>query len=326
MNQKSTIYNADSQLIKLGIDALELLKNGMFLDAQDIFSEIMRLDYSNPTAETGLKTCKYWIPRLSRLTDTNSSGAVAGRQLFDEWKKFEIFTKTIKNINNKVVSSIMHYVFNTALQYLKKDIQDNSIIDIEILFLIGLTYKRIGDFDNAINYFEKTVKIDKDNANAIAQMADCYAMIDEEKKAKILFKEAFFLDPSSIELDKIDCNLMQTLLEKISEYKVPRSELNYWLPVYGRVLEVFNIKRELLPIELGKLRQEIYHIEQEILKTGGNDHLLTARLINNYLWFYDYYLVKNPVDKTVADIENKIKLLSINIYNLLKLKFMQEQK
>jgi hypothetical protein len=33
-----------------------------------------------------------------------------------------------------------------------------------------------------------------DNSNLMSQIADCYALLDDEKKAKLLFREAFFID------------------------------------------------------------------------------------------------------------------------------------
>ncbi len=324
MNQKRKSETNNTQVIQNMEFALNLLRDGRISDAYDLFINILNDDYSNLIAETGLKICKYWANRLSTIE--NATPYNKGKMLYDEWKRFEKHLEVQKNISMKVVNAIMFFVFNTALQYLKKDIQDNRIIDIPVLFLTGMSYKKIGDFSNAIIYFERVIKNDRNNSNAYANLADCYALIDEDKKAKVLFREAFFIDPYSIDIESLDSNMIHALTHQIKEFKIPKDEFNFWIPVYGRVLNIFNIKRDLLAVEVGKIRQEIFQLEQELYKSVSDDEITIARLINYYLWLYDYYYIKKPEDEILIELEEKIKNLSIKVYTNFKNNMIQEIK
>ncbi len=299
----------DNELIKSINRSLELLRYGKFEEALDSFYFILKSNYLNSTAESAVKCCKYWLARMNKINHINESYE-KGKSLFNEWKKFENFTKSIKNIQNKVITNIMFFIFNTALDAFKKDLRKDRLPDFETIFIIALSYKKIGDFKNAIKYFEESIKIQNDSSNIIAQLADCYALIDQEKKAKLLFREAFFLDPSSIELDLLDSNIITYIITKMIESNILKKELVYWLPIYGRILNIFNIFRELIPSEIIKINKEISYIENNYNNQIEKDNCLKTKLLNCYFWIYDNNKNKNDL----VLIENKIKNISEEIY------------
>ena len=49
----------------------------------------------------------------------------------------------------------------------------------------------------------------------------------------------------------------------------------------------------------------------------NKDNFIQAKLLNLYLWLYDYYNIKNTNKDKILEIENNIKNLSQNIYELL---------
>lgn len=324
MNQRKKSDSSESQTAHNTELALTLLKDGRIGDSYDIFNDILNEDYSSQIAETGLKVCKYWNNRISDIKSTTPFNK--GKMLYEEWKRFEKYLGSQKNVNMKVINALMFFVFNTTLQYLKKDIQDNKIIDIPVLFLIGLSYKKIGDFSSAIIYFEKVIKHDRNNSDAFAQLADCYALIDEERKAKVLFREAFFIDPYQIDIESLDSQIILTLIEKVKEMKIPEDQIKFWIPVYGRVLNILNIKRDLLAVEVGKIRQEVFQLEQVLYKSGKEEDIICARLINYYLWLYDYYVIRKPDNEITVELEEKIKSLSIKVFTFFKNNLFQEIK
>ncbi|MCK4797218.1 MAG: hypothetical protein KAT05_07535 [Spirochaetes bacterium] len=326
MNSKNDISPNDSEIIKSVNRSLELLKIGQFEEALKDFSIILKKHYSNSIAESGIKCCKYWISRLNKIIQINDNYE-KGKKLFEEWKKFETFIHSIRNIQSKVISNIMFFVFNKALEAFKKDIRENRILDFQTSFMIALSYKKIGDFENAIKYFEETLSIENNNSNVIAQLADCYALIDQDKNAKILFREAFFIDPSSIEFELLDSNIITYLVSKILEMNISRKEINHWIPVYGRILGILMISRELIPIEVGKLRKEIFYLEKNLQDELVKDNIIKARLINCYLWLYDYIKLKKNHKEELGEIDYKIKNISKEIYDIfMKLRSVEVEK
>jgi len=337
MNHKTFKKNDDSEIIKLISRSLELLKEGMLTEAQNLFLEILKYNFNNDIAESGLTVSKHWLIRFNKL-DTIKETAEKGKFLLNEWKKFEKLIESRGKFNKKVISSIMYFVHRRALDYLNKEIQENKIIDVELIYLSGIANKKVGDYKNAIMLFKKAIKADPNNANIIAQLADSYALIDEESKAKLLFREAFFIEPAVIEIESLDSNIIHTIITTLYNMNILENDIKHWIPVYGRVFQIFNIYREMLPVEYGSLKQEIYSLEKEIEHESCYMSSKRARLINCYLWLYDYFLMKNEVIKDqnnnekikesiqqeILKIENSIKSLSNDIYNLLKNK--QETK
>ena len=304
----------ENNIIKSTSRSLDLLRYGKFDEALNSFYLILKSNYSNYIAESGIKCCKYWLSRINKINQIDENYE-KGKTLFKEWKKFENFTKSIKNIHKKVITNTMFFIFNTALDAFKKDLRKNRLLDFETSFIIALSYKKIGDFKNAIKYFEESFSIQNDNSNIIAQLADCYALIDQEKKAKLLFREAFFLEPSSIELDLLDSNIITYIITKMIESNISKKELNYWLPIYGRILNIFNIYRELIPTEILKLNREISYIEKNFKNQIEKDNCLKTKLLNCYFWLYDNNK-NNKNDLTL--IEEKIRNISEKIYIIFK--------
>ncbi|HOJ64108.1 MAG TPA: hypothetical protein PLE45_06775 [Spirochaetota bacterium] len=316
MNHKEMKKNDDSELIKAASRSLELLKNGTLIEAQNSFEELLKSHFNNDIAESGLKACKYWQTRINKL-DSIKENIAKGKFLLNEWKKFENFIEGTR-FNKKVLASIIYFVHKKALDFLKKDLAENRIIDAELIYLTGIANKKIGDYKNAIVCFEKAINIDINNANIIAQLADSYALIDEDEKAKLLFREAFFIEPDIIDIDSLDSNIIHTIISKLYEFHISEKDIKSWIPIYGRVLGLFNVYRELMPVEYGRLKQEIFYLEKEINVESDYMNSKRARLINCYLWLYDYFLIKGNSEKELLQIEDNIKSLSQDIYNLLK--------
>jgi hypothetical protein len=104
--------------------------------------------------------------------------------------------------------------------------------------------------------------------------------------------------------------LVEKLRARIGEMG---AELQEWIPVYGTIFGLFNVKRELRPLELGKLKQAIYQLEREI--GGQRGSRLTPRLINHYFWLVDHYLNSGEDRQKIEEVLAKIKELDSEIYS-----------
>ena len=89
-----------------------------------------------------------------------------------------------------------------------------------------------------------------------------------------------------------------------------------WIPVYGTLDGMLNVKRELKALELGKLKQSIYTLENELReKDTKNRRILIPRLINYYFWLIDHYINGNVEKSKVDEILLRIRLLDEKIYD-----------
>ena len=77
----------------------------------------------------------------------------------------------------------------------------------------------------------------------------------------------------------------------------------------GELHGAFSVKRELKPVEVGKLKQSIYELETELAADGSRRGILVPRLINRYFWLVDHYMNRKEEKSKIDEILLKIKLL-----------------
>ena len=88
-----------------------------------------------------------------------------------------------------------------------------------------------------------------------------------------------------------------------------------WIPVYGVLDGVFNVKRELRSLEFAQLKQKIFLLENDEREKKGSEHAkIVPRLINGYFWLIDHYVNVNENKAKIDKILLKIKVLDKDIY------------
>ncbi len=158
----------------------------------------------------------------------------------------------------------------------------------------------------------------KDNSDVVAELADSYALVDEIKEAKVLFREAFFINPQKIDIYSLESDMILRLIDLIkSDRNISDDLIKEWIPVYGSLNGVFNIKRELRPIELGQLKQSVYSLRNELKEKSYrsiNESILLPRLINKYFWLIDHYVRIKEDRARIDEILLYIKEIDLGIY------------
>ncbi len=181
----------------------------------------------------------------------------------NQWRVFSGFVSRMQNVSERCLFSLKYHVFGKALEHYSALAGDPDNPDPEILLRIGRCHKIRGNFESAINYLEEASRIRREDAVILAELADCYSLVNETRAAKVFFREAFFLDCRGVELAYLESPLIQRLVAKLRE-RFSEPEIRDWIPVYGTIYGLFNVKRELRPLELGKLKQAIYQLEKDV--------------------------------------------------------------
>lgn len=311
--------------------ALSFLSDGCFSDAATEFKEILKQDFANESAEIGGKYCNYWKSRIEKLKKGRDKKSLSnyetGSLLYEEWKKFISTFKVSKESEIVVLDSVKQYVLGLVLECLKKtEIEGDSVVNRAQLFaLIGALSKELGQFDNAVCYFQKVIQIDHFNADAYAQLGNCYELQGNERAAKIMMREAFFLNPAAIDIAKLEnSQLIAKISSVMKQYDIAADAFVFWIPVYARVYNILDVKRELMINEIVRIQKEISDIKNElennaeILKNKNEAEKFRAMLVMRYLWLYDYFLEKENAGDELKKVEACIKELSFTVYNILK--------
>ena len=301
----------------------ELLSSAYALASSQELDEAVRkiesslgLHYGNPEIAAFLKCAQYWQDRFANLGKYASEYEKA-EYLLSQWRGFPSFVSG-SQIPDRPMRVFSQLVFRKALS-LYESLMDTSITGVkdgDLLLRIGICYKELGEYDKALEYLDAANQIKKENAQILAELADCYSFVGELDIAKAFFREAFFINPGAIYLDGLQSGMIRRLIDKLREMGMQGAALAEWLPVYGVLFNVLNIKRELRPIEYGKLRESIYRMEMELRDSAQKNEVQLARLINRYFWLIDHYQNIRENSELIEETLLKIKVTDLDIYKM----------
>ena len=295
--------------------AYDLLKAGNSEQARVVLEEALSFDLENAEILYTLKCITFWADKLKKAK-VQSTAYEQGECIVSQWKPFTVYMEKDGQYFEKSMYAVKHGIFSIALKYYQAMFNDASVQpNADLYRKIGLCYKKLGDYETALKYLESANSILTDSSTVLSEMADCYALCGEERIAKVLFREAFFIEPQKVDLTLLDSDLICNLIEKTEALGYSGSVLQEWIPVYGVLYGVFSVKRELRALEIGKLKQSIYSLENSVREAGDDEKLLVPRLINHYFWLIDHYLTVNEDRARINETLLKIKLLDANIYN-----------
>ncbi len=298
-------------------DSHVVLRQGNFDDAKALLQKAVSLDFNKDEIFTALKSISYWEERKKKFTAIQEEKK-RGEYLFNEWENYLTFLKRCRNLCDDIHYPIKQWVFSSALTCFQNVLLREGRHDPDLLCMLGRAYKGIGDYEHAVEYFEAANHQKVDDPEILAELADAYAFMNEIKASKIFFREAFFIDPQKIKLDYLESMLISRVIEKVKTKKETIEEIKEWIPVYGNIYGVFNVKRELKPLEFGKLKQSIYNYETLIQnKEEAADGKSVPRLLNKYFWLIDHLLHTKSERKRIDEVLDKIKILDEEIYEKL---------
>lgn len=288
------------------------IKKREFERAESALETALGYDFENPETISALKCLHFWKDKNQKIAFIDTSFE-RGEYLLKEWRNFSRFLERIEHVNDQCLYSIRQAVFGEALEEFSGFHRNTETLEPDILFRIGKCLKGLGDYQHAVEFMEKASQQKKDDAVVYAELADCYAFVNEVRAAKAFFREAFFLDPQAVDLYSLESLMIRRLIDEVEKNGYDGELLHEWLPVYGAIFGIFNVKRELRPLEYGKLRQTIHSLEQRIASEGPLP-LLIPRLINRYFWLIDHYIVIKDAKDKIEEILSRIRSLDMEIY------------
>lgn len=297
-------------------DAVSYISAGNFKQAKANL-EMIPGKLTKEQIKTDLKYIEFWIEREEKH-ESIEEHYQKGLFLIKQWKTFLLFTKNLKDKDRdgKVFYAIKSMIFGQALYDFSRFGSESKIVTAGTLFNMGLCYKNIGNYETAIENLEAANSKKNSDAAVLAELADCYDLINEPKAAKIFFREAFYIDPQKIEIEFLESRMINKLTEQLVQNGYSGAVLKEWIPVYGVLRGIFNIKRELKGLELAQLKQSIITLENNLNEDEGNKELNIPRLINKYIWLIDYYRMLKDNRSRIEDILRKIRNLNPAVYEL----------
>jgi len=237
-------------------------KEGAFAPAIGELERALSIDFEYSDVVNALKCANFWLEVEQRAAAID--GVYERGEFYQgQWRVFSGFVSRMENVSERCLFSLKYHVFGKALEHYSALAGDPDNPDPEILLRIGRCHKIRGNYEGAINFLEEASRLRRDDAVILAELADCYSLVNETRAAKVFFREAFFLDCRGVELAYLESPLILRLVAKLRE-RFSEAEIRDWIPVYGTIYGLFNVKRELRPLELGKLKQAIFQLEKDV--------------------------------------------------------------
>ena len=294
----------------------DLLKAGEPELANKELTGILQQDLENSDVIYALTGVNFLIDKLKKAL-TASTAFERGEFLVSQWKPFMVYMEKQGTEREPVLYALKQCVFTLALRFYQSLYrEDGTSQDPELYRKTGLCFKAQGDYERALHLLEQAKDGDKDSPAILAELADCYALCGEARLSKVLFREAFFQGADRIALHFLESEIVLRLVTQVQALGYTGQELVEWVPVYGVLYGVLNVKRELRALEFGKLKQAIFALENEIKDTSTeNRSILIPRLINHYFWLIDHYVNVNDEKTRINEVLLKIKLLDTDVYN-----------
>ena len=285
--------------------------------AAALLEEALQIDFNNEETKYALKSVNFWIEHTAPIKNMQNPYEKGG-YLLSQLKLYYVFLENVKGNFDLCQYSIKRYVFSLALNYFKDILGDGvNKHDPGLLLLIGRCYKGVGNYDEAKNYLLQATRFRREDGETLAELADVNALLGETTTAKLLFREAFFLNPEKIEVRGMESEMVLKIRSKLIEEKKfdDEEELREWIPVYGKLWGVFTVTRELKQIEAGRLKQAIHTLETEYRGNPSQKKTKIPRLINHYFWLLDYYEKKRSSPELIDGVLAKIQVTDKEIYD-----------
>jgi tetratricopeptide (TPR) repeat protein len=287
-----------------------LIQNGRFGEILELIAGAKGPEKSEELEKEPLyRSALYWKGQMD--TAAAMERYAESEFLIARWDEFKDSPEAAA-LSERVFYALKEYVFKKALQGYLELYNLSGIDDTAALTRMGQLYHGLGDYERAIQSYELAHKRAKDDPRIMARLADCYGLAGETKAAKLLFREAFFLDPGACDPESCESGFIRELLTRLRAEGIPAEDGAWWLPVYAALLGVFNVKRELKPVEIGRLTQSIRELEAE--GPGGLSGRDKARLLNRYFWLADHYTGLKAPKEDLDEVLGKIEALDANIY------------
>jgi tetratricopeptide (TPR) repeat protein len=294
--------------------AYDSLKASDAASAHDALDEAMKLDYEQPEVIYAKKCLNWWFERINRLQDFKDSYDKGGF-LLSQWRAYYGFLDRIGEAYEPCQYALRRYVFSTALQAFQDLLGDGvNQHDPGLLLQVGRCYKGVGNYELALKYLEQAGRFKREDGETLSELADVHALLEDTRAAKALFREAFYADPQGIDLRSLESEMIIRLRDKVKELGYTGPELAEWIPIFGCLFGVFSVKRELRPLELGRLRQSVYTLETELRSSPERAALLKPRLLNRYFWLIDHYETVREDPGLIEETMRKIKITDAAVY------------
>lgn len=275
--------------------AVQYIKHGSFKEALRFIGE----DQDNTA-----NMMQFWHLRknaLERQDDLEKQVELA----VHEWNVFHRLYLQI-GLELDYYRAVREWMF-TTLKDLARKYLDNTE-KTRTIYYLGVSHLMLKEYDEALTWANHAVRKDPEHMGYHAFLANCWECLGHDFQARLLYREAFFQKPEEIELSCMNSQIIDTIIERFLHFQYPVEHIQFWIPVFGRIFGLFNVKRALTTLEYSSLVQRMRSLEGRFFNTNQQeqDPSVLPKLLNSYLWMIDYFDAAGKHEEKVEELESQL--------------------
>jgi tetratricopeptide (TPR) repeat protein len=308
MEKSGQLTFSDDTLLTGSNEISSLIESGDFAQAVLKGDLLLARDPHYPGLEALYRAARYWQVRADESL-RKSEGIDRASFLMEQWESFTEYADEKGFIDSTAFIASRKFVFFTAAEHYKTAFHQNQTERFGNLLNLGICFMNLGEYRHAIDAFEYAKSSSKADAKLYSLLAESYYHIGDIPKSLLLFREAFSLDPASIDMSMIKAKPILDLALLAKRIRPQSRDEREWIPIAGQISDTFYVKRQINTQQLEGIKKEVYTLEknyQSLSPEQRDISPVTPRLIVRYLMLFDYFTFQNYNYENASQIRERL--------------------
>jgi tetratricopeptide (TPR) repeat protein len=305
--------------LSTGINAVyQLIEEGSFKQAIRKLDELMNINPDFPGVTEAYRAAKFWANRSGEIENL-PGGKQTADYLMRGWEEFKVYAAGNNMTDSSAYLSAMKYVFFNASEHYKiafKE-QESTADNFDLLLNLGMCFIILKEYKASIETLEYARISNRNSARLNSLLGEAYFNSNEISRSLLFFKEAFFVNPSEVDLSPLKAKPIQDLAAITKEKKTGSGDVREWMPVFGFTYDIFYSRRNINSEQIESIKREIYTLEKNLhalSREKAAESNIIPRLINKYIWMLDYFRFQNYDYESIMEIKNRLIQLDGEIF------------
>ncbi len=291
-------------------EVYQFIEDGDFKQAILKLDGLMNMDPDFRGVTEAYRAAKFWANRSGEI-DSLPEGKQTADFLMREWEDFKVYAANNDMSDSAAFISAMKYVFFNASENYKTAFkeQESTADNFDLLLNLGMCFIILKEYKASIETLEYARSSNRNSARLNSLLGEAYFNSNEMSRSLLFFKEAFFINPSEIDLSPLKAKPILDLVAITKEKKPGSSDIREWMPVFGFTNDIFYSRRNINSEQIESIKREIYTLEKNLhalSKEKSAESNIIPRLINKYIWMLDYFRFQNYDYESIMEIKNRL--------------------
>ena len=318
MEKDGQLTFSDDTAVAASNEALSYMETGDFARAFDRVDPVLTADPNHPGLAEIYRAARFWITRMEEASK-KPQGKDRANFLMDQWTFFTDYVKDKGGIESAAYKAAQKFIFFSACEEYKEAFRqnENPTEKFENLINLGVCFITLGEYRNAIETLEYARSSHRADSRLTSLLAESYFHAGDVPKSLLLFREAFSGEPSQIDLSLISAPPIKEIIDAAKKIKPRATELREWIPVIGYITEVFYVKRQISIQQFENLKRDVLTLERSFQSLSPEQRdvsNVTPRLLNKYLWLYDYFAFQTRSSEHCSQIRDRICAIDARLF------------